>query len=334
MLQACRPVLRALTAPRPPLSLRHMGKYSVYAVASGRNPGLYSSWGETESQVRQYSGSQYKGFHSVEAAQAYMESRGAAPSAPEPASSSGYGASYSLGGSSSYARSGSRSSSSSQARSSHEPSYGHDSYQPGRSFSSAPAYDHQAGATLSHSWTEEDDDDSYLPPHSSYSAAPVARAQPQPPPPKSIRLEFDGASKNNPGPAGLGAVLYDADSGLEVKRVCHYMGHRTNNQAEYGGLIAGLQAAKELGCRDIHISGDSLLVINQLKGDWRVQHEGLKPYHAVATSLLGSFDKVEARQVPRSMNAVADALSNQAISEHRSGTTSQVWQLENPSTQQ
>lgn len=192
MLQACRPVLRALTAPRPPLSLRHMGKYSVYAVASGRNPGLYSSWGETESQVRQYSGSQYKGFHSVEAAQAYMESRGAAPSAPEPASSSGYGASYSLGGSSSYARSGSRSSSSSQARSSHEPSYGHDSYQPGRSFSSAPAYDHQAGATLSHSWTEEDDDDSYLPPHSSYSAAPVARAQPQPPPPKSIRLVRPG----------------------------------------------------------------------------------------------------------------------------------------------
>ncbi|KFM24188.1 Ribonuclease H [Auxenochlorella protothecoides] len=54
-----------------------MGKYSVYAVASGRNPGLYSSWGETESQVRQYSGSQYKGFHSVEAAQAYMESMNA-----------------------------------------------------------------------------------------------------------------------------------------------------------------------------------------------------------------------------------------------------------------
>lgn len=192
MLQACRPVLRALTAPRPPLSLRHMGKYSVYAVASGRNPGLYSSWGETESQVRQYSGSQYKGFHSVEAAQAYMESRGAAPSAPEPASSSGYGASYSRGGSGSYARRGSRSSSSSQARSSYEPSYGRDSYQPGRSFSSAPAYDHQAGAIPSHSWTEEDDDESYLPSHSSYSAAPVARAQPQPPPPKSIRLVRPG----------------------------------------------------------------------------------------------------------------------------------------------
>lgn len=85
----------------------------------------------------------------------------------------------------------------------------------------------------------------------------------------------------------------------QVSRVCHYMGKCTNNQAEYGGLIAGLQAARDRGCRDLHVRGDSALVINQIKGDWRVHNAGLKPYHQAATTLLAQFDRVSAEHIPR-----------------------------------
>ncbi|EFN52409.1 hypothetical protein CHLNCDRAFT_13162, partial [Chlorella variabilis] len=125
---------------------------------------------------------------------------------------------------------------------------------------------------------------------------------------------FDGASKRNPGPAGWGAVLYDEATG--VSRMCQYMGDQhTNNQAEYAGLIAGLQAALELGCRRIPGQGDRTLIIPAVLGDWQVKNEGLRPYHAAATALMHRFASFQARQVRRELNQAADALSNQAIAD-------------------
>ncbi|GAB4815241.1 hypothetical protein N2152v2_002287 [Parachlorella kessleri] len=145
---------------------------------------------------------------------------------------------------------------------------------------------------------------------------------------ESLAQEFDGASKRNPGPAGFGAVLYDDATNTEVARLCQYMGHmHTNNQAEYAGLIAGLQAALELGFTHIKVLGDSTLIIKQVLGEYQVKNTGLQPYHKVAVELSRQFKNFEARQVPRDQNKVADALSNEAIANYRSGKNPHIWTL-------
>ena len=143
-------------------------------------------------------------------------------------------------------------------------------------------------------------------------------------------LQFDGASKRNPGPSALGAVLYDTATGAEIARIKQYMGPMfTNNQAEYAGLIAGLTAALELGYDKIQVRGDSTLIINQVLGVWRVKNEGLMPYHALARKLRHQFTVFHARQVPRAQNSVADALGNEAIADHVAGTSKDGgWSLE------
>ncbi len=129
-------------------------------------------------------------------------------------------------------------------------------------------------------------------------------------------LFADGGSRGNPGPAASGAVLYD-EHGEVLREVGTFLGVATNNVAEWTGLLTGLEAAIELGVKDLAIRLDSELVVKQLSGAYRVKHEGLIPLHARAKVLLRSFARVDIRHVPRKQNAAADALCNQVLDAHR-----------------
>jgi len=127
-------------------------------------------------------------------------------------------------------------------------------------------------------------------------------------------LYADGAARGNPGPAGAGAVLYDA-RGKRVAELARPLGHATNNVAEYSALILGLEEAKRRGATSIDVRMDSLLVVQQMRGLWRIKHPGLIPLALRAGELLASFRAREIRHIPRDENAAADELSNRAIDE-------------------
>ncbi|MBI4411036.1 MAG: ribonuclease HI family protein [Deltaproteobacteria bacterium] len=121
----------------------------------------------------------------------------------------------------------------------------------------------------------------------------------------------DGASRGNPGEAGAGAFLV-SESGKEIP-LSHYLGIKTNNQAEYAALLMGLEELKKQKAREVEIRADSELMVRQLKGEYRVKNEGLIPYYERAKNLLTSFEKVSFRHVPREENKKADKLANEAI---------------------
>lgn len=124
-------------------------------------------------------------------------------------------------------------------------------------------------------------------------------------------LFFDGCSKGNPGRAGAGAVLYD-ETGAEVFAEAVFVGNSaTNNEAEYSGLIVGLHESATRGIKDLHVCGDSLLVIRQMEGKYKVNSVKLAPLHEGAKTLASKFEKIEFEHVYRDKNKRADALSNE-----------------------
>ena len=127
-----------------------------------------------------------------------------------------------------------------------------------------------------------------------------------------ITLEFDGGSRGNPGPAGIGIVLRAKD-GTELLTLGRFIGRATNNVAEYRALITALQKAKELGARRVAIRGDSELVVKQMKGEYRVKNEGLRELYDEAQALLGQFEHATIDHNYRNKNAVADKLANLAM---------------------
>lgn len=129
-----------------------------------------------------------------------------------------------------------------------------------------------------------------------------------------LTLYADGAARGNPGPAGAGAILYD-EKGRVVAELARPLGRATNNVAEYSALILGLEEAERRGATAIDVRMDSLLVVQQMRGLWRVKHPGLMPLALRAGALLASFKEQEIRHVPREQNAAADELSNRAIDE-------------------
>lgn len=128
-------------------------------------------------------------------------------------------------------------------------------------------------------------------------------------------LYTDGASRGNPGDASIGAVLYrETSEGLEeVDVVSEAIGRATNNVAEYEAVVAGLAVAVDKGVGEIVLRSDSLLLVRQLRGEYRVKAAGLKPLYRKAVALLGDFDSVTIEHVPREQNEVADALANAAL---------------------
>jgi len=130
-----------------------------------------------------------------------------------------------------------------------------------------------------------------------------------------VVVEADGGARGNPGPAGYGAVVREADSGEVLAERYESLGIATNNVAEYSGLIAGLRAAEALGAREVDVRMDSKLVIEQMSGRWQIKHPGLRPLAAEAAALARQFDAVRYAWIPRERNRHADALANKAMDE-------------------
>lgn len=130
---------------------------------------------------------------------------------------------------------------------------------------------------------------------------------------REVIVEADGGSRGNPGPAGYGAVVFDADRVAVLAERKEALGVATNNVAEYRGLIAGLEAAAELGARVVAVRMDSKLVVEQMSGRWKVKHAAMIPLADRARRLAAGFDQVSYRWIPRAENSHADRLANEAM---------------------
>jgi ribonuclease HI len=122
----------------------------------------------------------------------------------------------------------------------------------------------------------------------------------------------DGGARGNPGPAGYGVVVA-TPSGEVLAEVAEGIGWATSNVAEYRGVVAGLELATELGARRVCVRADSLLVVNQQKGLWKVKNAALQRFSAEVARLAGKFDRVVWQHVPREHNRRADTLANRAM---------------------
>jgi len=127
-----------------------------------------------------------------------------------------------------------------------------------------------------------------------------------------LALYLDGASRGNPGPAGIGIVVKDA-SGRIIAEISEFIGRGTNNVAEYRALIRALEEAAALGARQIVVRSDSELLVRQLKGEYKVKSPDLSPLYLEAHRLLKAFAKAAVERIPRGENAAADALANRAL---------------------
>lgn len=124
-----------------------------------------------------------------------------------------------------------------------------------------------------------------------------------------ITAYFDGGARGNPGPAGFGVYIVD-DGGQVLAEIAEGIGVATNNVAEYRGLLAALGWAVDHGVTALHVRGDSLLLVQQMRGIYRVKNEGLLPLYREARHLCARIGPVTFEHVPRDQNKQADRLSN------------------------
>ena len=130
--------------------------------------------------------------------------------------------------------------------------------------------------------------------------------------PEGIVVYVDGGSRGNPGPAGYGVRIEQLDGTL-VEELSESIGVATNNVAEYRGLLAALEWAKAHHHRRLHVRSDSLLLVQQMLGNYRVKNAGLQPLHAKASVLTREIGQVTFEHVPREQNSHADRLANSAM---------------------
>ena len=131
-------------------------------------------------------------------------------------------------------------------------------------------------------------------------------------PEPGIVASIDGGARGNPGPAGYGVRIEQADGTL-VEEFCESIGVATNNVAEYRALLAALEWARAHGHRAVHVRSDSLLLVQQMRGNYKVKHPGLKPLYAAARLLAHDVGRVTFEHVGRALNAHADRLANAAM---------------------
>ncbi|MGH7237982.1 MAG: reverse transcriptase-like protein [Candidatus Saccharimonadales bacterium] len=131
---------------------------------------------------------------------------------------------------------------------------------------------------------------------------------------KRLKIYTDGGSRGNPGPSASGYVLYDENGNVLVDNGI-YLGITTNNQAEYTALKLALEEAKKLGASEITVFMDSLLVVNQMNGIFKIKNRDLWPLHDAIKQLAKDFKKLSFSHVPREQNKVADAAVNRALDE-------------------
>lgn len=134
-----------------------------------------------------------------------------------------------------------------------------------------------------------------------------------------VIVEADGGSRGNPGVAGYGAVVWDADHEAVLAERKEYIGRATNNVAEYRGLIAGLGAARDLRADEVSVRMDSKLVVEQMTGRWKVKHPDMIPLAQQARDLVAEFSRVDFRWIPRKQNSHADRLANEAMDAQAEG---------------
>lgn len=127
-----------------------------------------------------------------------------------------------------------------------------------------------------------------------------------------VIANIDGGARGNPGPAAYGIVLHDA-GGATLLAAGKCIGRATNNVAEYYGLIAALDAARERGVTRLRVESDSELLVRQIEGHYRVKSPDLKPLHERALRLSRSFEHFKIAHVPREKNREADRLVNAAL---------------------
>jgi ribonuclease HI len=133
----------------------------------------------------------------------------------------------------------------------------------------------------------------------------------------AIVAYIDGGARGNPGPAGYGVRVEDA-SGAVIDEFSGAIGVATNNVAEYRGLIAALTWARDHGHARLTVRSDSLLLVQQMIGNYKVKNAGLRPLHEQARRLAAEIGQVGFEHVGRASNARADTLANRAMDEARS----------------
>ena len=122
----------------------------------------------------------------------------------------------------------------------------------------------------------------------------------------------DGGARGNPGPAGYGVSIAD-EAGRKVAGLSHYLGHQTNNFAEYQGLIAALEYAIEHGHKALKVVSDSELLVRQIKGVYKVKNSTLRDLHTRALQLIAQLDWFSIAHALREHNREADRLANEAM---------------------
>jgi len=127
-----------------------------------------------------------------------------------------------------------------------------------------------------------------------------------------VKIFSDGGARGNPGPAGIGAVIYDEDNKI-LAQISEYLGVTTNNQAEYRALVAALKKAKELGAQKVECYLDSELVVKQLNREYKVKNKDLAPLFLEIHNLSLSFKNITFSHVRREYNKEADRLANEAM---------------------
>jgi ribonuclease H / adenosylcobalamin/alpha-ribazole phosphatase len=131
---------------------------------------------------------------------------------------------------------------------------------------------------------------------------------------RKLIVEADGGSRGNPGPAGYGALVRDAETKRVLAERAASVGRATNNVAEYGGLVAGLQAAHDLDPQaEVEVRMDSKLVVEQMSGRWKIKHPDMQKLALQAQQIARQLGSVRYTWVPRAQNSAADALANSAM---------------------
>ena len=125
-------------------------------------------------------------------------------------------------------------------------------------------------------------------------------------------VNVDGGARGNPGPAAAAAVASTPDGEVVAERG-ELIGNATNNVAEYHAMLLGIQLARELEASELELVGDSELIVRQLRGDYKVKQEHLRPLHARTLKELMDFDAWSVRHVRREQNVRADELVNEAL---------------------
>jgi ribonuclease HI/pterin-4a-carbinolamine dehydratase len=129
---------------------------------------------------------------------------------------------------------------------------------------------------------------------------------------QKAKLYTDGGSRGNPGPSALGYAIFSHDDKV-IEKNSRYLGVATNNQAEYQALKEGLEASLILGVNEVDVYMDSLLVVNQLKGLYKVKNVDLKPVNQSVKRILKEFGSYTLNHIPREQNSIADAMVNECL---------------------